>query len=177
MTPISFKTMRDLEYKTELLAMMHALYAEDEAASPVDQSCFPSNIISLIAQPSRGSIVLFREGDALQGYALLIPYWSNEFGGTLLYVDEIYVVAEARNRGIAKSFFKFLDEERPFHAVALALEVSPTNTRARGLYESLGFRDRRNSLLTYRLDQGTGPRGAVPRLAFLGHDFSNRQEG
>ena len=154
MTPISFTMMRDLEYKTELLAMMHALYAEDEAASPVDQSRFASNIISLIAQPSRGTIVLFREGDALRGYALLIPYWSTEFGGTVLYVDEIYVAAEARNRGIAKGFFKFLDEERPFDAVAIALEVSPANARALRLYESLGFRERKNHVLTYRLGEG-----------------------
>jgi hypothetical protein len=33
----------------------------------------------------------------LRGYALLIPYWSNELGGTLLYVDEIFVIPEARN--------------------------------------------------------------------------------
>lgn len=109
---------------------------------------------SLVAQPSRGHIVLFHEGESIQGYAQLIPYWSNEFGGTLLYVDEMFVAADVRNKGIGRSFFKFLDEARPFDAVALALEVSPTNTRARRLYESVGFRDRRNCLLTYRFAEG-----------------------
>src|SRR5579862_9464686 len=108
MTPISFTTMRDLEHKTELLAMMRALYAEDEAASPVDHSRFPVNIVALIAQPSRGQIVLFKEGDLLRGYAFLIPYWSNEFGGTLLHVDEMFVLSGARNRGIGRAFFKYL---------------------------------------------------------------------
>jgi hypothetical protein len=44
----------------------------------------------------------------LLGYALLIPYWSNEFGGVLLFVDELFVLREVRNRGIGHSFFRFL---------------------------------------------------------------------
>jgi len=150
MTIVDFITMNDLNHQAELVAMMSALYAEDEAASPVDQSRFPSSVEFLIAHPSRGRIVLFSERGAICGYALLIPYWSNEFGGTLLFVDEIFVTADARNRGIAKSFFGYLDETRPFDAVALALEVSPGNIRARQLYESLGLTHRRNSVLTYR---------------------------
>ena len=131
--------------------MMRALYAEDKAALPVDQSCFTSNIEFLIAHPSRGHIILFSDAGSPCGYALVIPYWSNEFGGTLLFVDEMFVIPEARNRGIGRSFFKYLHEVRPFEAVGLALEVSPGNKRARRLYESLGFRQRRNSVLTCRL--------------------------
>ena len=56
---------------------------------------------------------------------------------------------DARNRGI----LPYLDEKRPFEAVALALEVSPGNHHARRLYGSLGFRPRRNSTLTRRLGE------------------------
>ena len=45
---------------------------------------------------------------------------------------------DARNRGIGRSFFRNLCKARPFEAIALALEVSPGNHRARRLYESLG---------------------------------------
>ncbi len=159
MTTVDFSTMNNLRHKAELVAMMRALYSEDEAASPVDQSRFPLNIKFLIAQPSRGRIVLFSEGGSLRGYALLIPYWSNEFGGTLLFVDEMFVIAEARNRGIGRSFSRFLDEERPFDAVALSVEVSPSNAGARRLYESLGFSHRTNSVLRYRLTDGGQNKG------------------
>jgi GNAT superfamily N-acetyltransferase len=146
---VVFTTMNELQHKAKLLEMMHALYAEDQAASPVDSSRFSANIGFLVAHPQRGRIVLFRAGDSLCGYALLIPYWSNEFGGTLLFVDEMFVVPEARNKGIGGGFFRFLNDARPFEAVALALEVSPHNAGARRLYESLGFRQRKNSVLTY----------------------------
>ncbi len=151
--------MNDLQQKAEVLDMMRALYSKDQAASPADQSRFPLTIDFLIAQPSRGRIVLFNESGLLRGYGLLIPYWSNEFGGTVLFVDEVFIIPEARERGIGRSFFTFLDEERPFDAVALALEVSPSNTRARRLYESLGFTHRENSVLTYRLTDGSQNNG------------------
>ena len=150
MPTINFTTMKDLRHQPDVLTMMHGLYTEDEAASPVDRSRFPLTIDFFLANPSQGRIVLFEEGLSLRGYALLVPYWSNEFGGPLVVVDELFVTPEARNRGIATSFFRFLGEQKPFDAVALALEVSPGNTRALRLYQSLGFARRHNSLLTYR---------------------------
>jgi ribosomal protein S18 acetylase RimI-like enzyme len=151
--------MSDLKHQTALLAMMRALYTEDEAASPVDQSRFALNVELLVAQPFRGRVVLLIEDATICGYALLIPYWSNEFGGTLLYIDEMFVMPAARGRGIGRRFFRHLDDTRPFDAVALALEVSPSNTRARRLYESLGFDQHRTAFLTRRLSDKLQKKG------------------
>jgi GNAT superfamily N-acetyltransferase len=135
MTTVDFNTMSDLRHQAELVAIMRALYSEDEGGSNVDLSRFPLNIAFLIAHPSRGRIVVFSVVGLLRGYALLIPYWGNEFGGTLLFVDEMFVIPEARNRVIGRSFFRFLEEQRPLDAIAVALEVSPRNTAARRHYE------------------------------------------
>jgi ribosomal protein S18 acetylase RimI-like enzyme len=159
MTTVDFITMNDLKHQEQLVDMMRGLYSEDKGASAVDQSRFPLNIAFLIVQPSRGRIVLFSEAGLLRGYALLIPYWSNELGGTLLFVDEIFVIPEARNKGIGKSFFRSLEEQRPFDAVAISLEVSPSNAAARRLYESLGFSHQNNSVLTYRFADGSQNKG------------------
>ena len=149
---IEFADVTELGLLNVILAMMEALYAEDEAQAPVDQSRFAANIEFLVLNPSQGRFVLFTESGVPIGYALLVPYWSNEFGGTLLYVDELFVVPEARNRGVAHRFFAYVDERRPYGALALALEVSPGNRGARRLYESLGFRLRLNSTFTRRLE-------------------------
>lgn len=145
---IEFRTLTDLHHAAELLPMMQALYREDEPACDVSQDRFPETIRTLVAEPARGRIILFRDASATLGYAIMIPYWSNEYGGTLLFVDEIFVVPEARSRGIGRQFFEFVFRERPFGAVAAAVEVSPANIRARQLYESIGFRVRRNACLT-----------------------------
>lgn len=135
----------------EVIAMMRALFDEDPASEPVDTSRFPATIETLLADPSRGTILLIEERAVTRGYAILVPYWSNEFGGTILYVDELFVMPQARNRGIAHQFFEFLSRTKPFDAIALALEVSPANERAHRLYESIGFWTRRNSTLIRRL--------------------------
>jgi ribosomal protein S18 acetylase RimI-like enzyme len=135
----------------DLLAMMQALFDEDPPSVPVDASRFPATIETLLAEPARGTILLFEAGGRTCGYAILIPYWSNEYGGTILYVDELYVVPQARNRGIARQFFEFLSASKPYDPIALALEVSPANARARRLYESIGFARRRNLTFLRRI--------------------------
>jgi GNAT superfamily N-acetyltransferase len=148
MDTISFCVMTDLEHREEVVAMMRLLYEEDKPASEVDYARFPSTIDYLVSNPCAGKVVLFRSGHKLTGYALLVPYWSNELGGTLLCIDELFVISDCRSRGIGRRFFRYLEQQRPYGPVALALGVSPENHRARRLYESLGFVEQRNATLT-----------------------------
>jgi len=134
--------------------MMDALYAGDPE---IDRTRFPITIQTLLADPARGHIVLIMQQSALCGYALLIPYWSNEFGGSIVFVDELFLKPDARGQGIGRSFFNFISHTKPFNAVAAVLEVSPTNTRARKLYESVGFRQRPNDYLACPLPQKGQP--------------------
>ena len=151
MSRAEYVFMEDMAHSAAVLDMMHRLYAEDATASGVDESLFPQTLHKLLTQPQTGRIVLLCVGGVVQGYALLIPYWSNEYGGSLVYVDELYVMIEARCQGIGKGLFRWLASERPFGAVGIFLEVSPQNRRARRLYEQMGFTDRENRTMTIRL--------------------------
>ena len=107
-----------------------ALYEEDPPHM-TDATKFPRTIQFLLANPTGGTIILFQRQGALCGYAIsLIPFWSNEFGGTLLMVDELFVIPSARSRGIGRAFFDHLHSSRPFDAVAVSLEVSPASKAA-----------------------------------------------
>ena len=151
MDAISFSVMTDLEHRDDVVAMMRSLYEEDRGDFEVDPSRFESGIEHLIKHPSVGKIILFCEGNAVRGYALLVPYWSNEFGGTLLFVDELFVVPVHRGRGIGRSLFRYLERKRQFRPVALGLAVNPGNCRARRLYESLGFTELRITTFLRRI--------------------------
>jgi len=151
MTSVEFVTMIDRRWTPDVLRMMRELYEVDAHDLRVDPAAFPSTIDYLLDNPESGRIVLLTDGRVLHGYALLVSYWSNEWGGIVLLLDELFVDKEFRGRGIAKSFFKYLEQERPFGAVVVALEVSSHNTRARGLYESMGFTDRHLQMMTRRL--------------------------
>jgi GNAT superfamily N-acetyltransferase len=151
MAPIEFVTMTDRQAAPDVLRMMHALYDGGGADAQASFDRFPSTIDRLLTEPSRGRIVLFAQQDGVCGYSILIPYWSNEVGGVLLFVDELFVDATARGQGVAQAFFAFVEQTRPYEAVALALEVAPRNRRARSLYERLGFSDRHHDMMIRRL--------------------------
>jgi GNAT superfamily N-acetyltransferase len=151
MISVEFVTMVDRRWAPEVLRMMRELYEADGHDLRVNPETFPSTIDYLLKDPSRGRIVLLTDGSVLHGYALLVPYWSNEWGGVVLLLDELFVDRAFRGRGMAKAFLKYLEHERPFGAVVVALEVSSGNTRARALYESMGFTDRHLRTMTRRL--------------------------
>lgn len=131
--------------------MMRSLYAEDPAASTVNQALFPQTVRTLVAHPERGRIVLFAEGETIHGYCIVMPFWSNEFGGTLAFIDELFVRPESRGQGLATRFLESIKHERPFDAVAVSLEVSAKNHRARKLYGAMGFTPRTNATMTCRI--------------------------
>ena len=151
MNSVEFVTMIDRRWAPDVLRMMRELYEADGHGLRVNPETFPSTLDYLLADPSRGRIVLLTGGSVLHGYALLVPYWSNEWGGVVLLLDELFVDSKSRGRGIAKAFLQSLERERPYDAVVVALEVSSGNTRARALYESMGFTDRHLQMMTRRL--------------------------
>ena len=128
-----------------LVRMCLALYAEDPGPEPVPAENIKRTLLALREKPMRGrAVVLELEGGA-RGYALLISYWSNELGGDIDIIDEIFVERPYRGRGHATSLIEALSTgTEPFTSkvVALALEVTPDNLRARRLYERLGFEGR-----------------------------------
>jgi GNAT superfamily N-acetyltransferase len=154
---IDFATMTDPRPTADVLRMMHALYDDGGADTQTEKERFPATIDRLLAEPWRGRIVLFMQQGSVCGYAILIPYWSNEFGGVLLFIDELFVEAKMRGQGVAQAFFAFVEQTRPYDAVALALEVAPRNKRARALYERLGFSDRYHGTMVRRLTAADDP--------------------
>jgi GNAT superfamily N-acetyltransferase len=105
----------------------------------------------LATHPESGSVFVFERSGALVGYSILINYWSNEYGGNLLTIDELYTVPEWRGQRIGTSFIHYLIRETVNNFVVLRLEVLPYNRRALRLYESLGFvRSDRDFLMLHK---------------------------
>jgi GNAT superfamily N-acetyltransferase len=129
-----------------------ALNAEDPG-QPVDADQVRRTLSRLRAEPLRGRAVVAQLDGQVVGYALLVSFWSNEYGGEICDIDELYVRPAQRGGGIATELFNAVAEDRslwPTRPVALELEATPDNVRARAFYERLGFAAR-NALLRKRL--------------------------
>ncbi len=127
-----------------IVAMCMALNADDPGPVPVHPRQVRRTLAILRKEPSRGRAVVCDVQGRTAGYALLISFWSNELGGEVCNIDELFIAPEYRRRGLATSLLESLaDGEQslwPVRPAALALEVSPRNRRARSLYKRLGFR-------------------------------------
>lgn len=132
-----------------IVAMCLALNREDPGPRPVEAAQVRRTLQVLREQPSRGRAVVLDDAGRAAGYALLIGYLSNEIGGELCCLDEIYVAPEVRGRGHGSALIQALARGEgpwPKGAVAITLEVTPQNARAVALYERLGFRGHNRGL-------------------------------
>jgi ribosomal protein S18 acetylase RimI-like enzyme len=77
--------------------------------------------------------------------------FSLELAGNDAYLDEIYVVPEARNRGIGRHALQQLNQPLAELGIrALHLEVDQHNHTAQRLYSALGYRKRDRYFLMSR---------------------------
>jgi ribosomal protein S18 acetylase RimI-like enzyme len=123
--------------------MVYQLYREDPGAKQMTPNKVSQTVNQLRNNPNKGRILIFETEGRIVGYAILIFYWSNEYGGDIVHIDELYVKPEHRGRGIAAAFLKQLHRQS-YGAVALELEVTPSNTRALHYYKRLGFKETKN---------------------------------
>lgn len=142
-----FKTS-DSEIVAELI---QNLYQEDPGGKPMSNKKIQNTFDTLLHHPDKGTIIVLENAGEIIGYAILINFWSNEFGGNILNVDELYIKKGLRGKGIGSGFIKYLIEDKFGRCVALQLEVTPGNKKARKLYESLGFKLHKNDTLTFEL--------------------------
>ncbi len=125
----------------ELLPLVAAYHAFEEVESSSEQR--RSSVANLLQDKSLGALWLIRKLDKLIGYVAVCYSYSIEFGGRDAFIDEFYIEAAERGRGIGS---KVLAEVAALlHArgiVALHLEVDGTNDRAKSAYEKAGFSSR-----------------------------------
>src|SRR5689334_20374751 len=114
-----------------IVALCVALMTEDPAAEPVPPAHTERTLRTFRAEPWRGCAVVLELHGMVAGYALLASFWSNELGGEICTVDELYVVPSHRGHGHATSLLQALAAPEqtlwPRRPTLLGLEVTPDN--------------------------------------------------
>lgn len=90
-------------------------------------------------RPEKGEIIVFEQSNELIGYAILVFFWSNEFGGDIIEVDEMVIEQKSRSRGIGPAFFNWLEQGAAYSCVGYALQTSAENEAAKKLSKKMGF--------------------------------------
>jgi ribosomal protein S18 acetylase RimI-like enzyme len=75
----------------------------------------------------------------IAGYVLLSFSYSNECGGMILWIEELYVTPQFSGHGLGRETLKEIEERYADRCVRLRLEVRADNESAIGLYRSEGY--------------------------------------
>ncbi len=142
--PLDISSFSEIE---ELHKMIFHFYAEYDINHSISKESINNTIQYLSAHPENGSIqCIYNQQNILAGYSILIHYWSNEYHGSLLFIDELYIKPAFRGQGLG-SMLLSLATTTYKNIKALVLEVSPSNKRAADLYKKAGFVHNKNSTL------------------------------
>ncbi len=80
---------------------------------------------------------IFEKDGEKVGYALLAKSFSQEAGGIVIWLEEIYILPQFRSLGLGGEFISFLKENQD--CSRLRLELSQANNRAYNAYKKHGF--------------------------------------
>ncbi len=125
--------------KNAYIQMALDFYASGAALAPIPKEYIEKTFDQILAGSPFASAYLFEVDGVISGYALLSHTWSQEAGGEVVWIEELFVLPEKRNLGLGHQFFSFLEETYQGKAKRFRLEVEEENEGAVRLYEKMGF--------------------------------------
>jgi GNAT superfamily N-acetyltransferase len=127
----------NLDEAEELLPLMRA-YCDFYESSPADEGLLEM-ARTLITDPSQGATFIAREGGRAVGFATLDWKWSMLKGARIGFLEDLYVLGDARGRGIADALIGVCaDRCRELGMPAMQWLTQPQNRRAQAVYDRSG---------------------------------------
>ncbi len=137
------------EQEELLLRLARAFHAED--GHPLTERGEAALLLAARGHPMARAW-LVRERDGIVGYTVLGLGFGVEYGGADAFVDDLYLLPEARGRGIGTRVLELLEAHAcTLGLAALFLVVDPENAPALRAYERRGFEGTRWLLMAKQL--------------------------
>ena len=124
----------------DYMAMATEFYQSDAVLHPIPTSHIEQTFEEITTSSLYAEGYLFEYEGKVAGYSLLAKTFSQEAGGMVLWIEELYIRPEYRNKGLGSAFFEYLDSKTKDQIVRIRLEVEEENEKAMALYEKMGYR-------------------------------------
>lgn len=123
--------------KEIFLELTKAFYASDAVLHPIPEENHIKTFNELMRSDEYINCFIFEYDNKSVGYALTAKSFSQECGGFILWIDELFVLPEYRSNGLGTEFFAFLKQRIDSSVARVRLEVEPENKKAMKLYRNL----------------------------------------
>lgn len=144
---INFKKITSSDIDT-IISLMRNFYAIDNY--PIDTEKSKLLFKTFIENESLGKSWLIYHNNEVVGYVILTFIFSFEYGGTIAFLDELYLSEKARGKGIGKAALQFIQTEAlKLKLKIIYLEVEEHNENAQKLYIAHDFAVHHRKLMKY----------------------------
>ncbi len=119
------------------LDLADAFYHSEAVLHPISKKNITAAFDEMVHSDCYLEGYIFEEDNIPAGFGLIAKTFSQEAGGLVIWVEDLFVLPQYRSKGLAAKFFEHLFA---VHAGAkrFRLEVTRDN-RAAALYERMGF--------------------------------------
>lgn len=130
----------ELKDKNEFFAMSNLFYQSKAVIKPNKPKYLNKTLKEIAKDSPYIDGYIYQVNHDLAGYMLLTFSYSNEFGGEVVTIDELYVKDAYQGHGIGSKLLKFV-ENKYQDQKAITLLVNDKNIPAKTLYFKKGFKE------------------------------------
>ncbi len=121
------------------LLFAQSFYSLGAVAHPIPRNHFVTTFDHLMESDTYAKGYIIEHLDKPVGYALTAKTFSQEAGGFVIWIEELFILPAYRGKGLATEFFSFIKRNVEPNIARIRLEVTEDNMNAIHLYERQGF--------------------------------------
>lgn len=135
---MSIRTLQEHDYD-RYMELIDGFYHSSAVLHPVEPKNYDITFTKCVDGDPYTACLVYEDNQCIKGYALLSFTYSNEVGGMVVWVEEVYVPDEYRGQGIGTKLLTYIHDHYAETAKRFRLEVTRGNAGAIKLYESMGY--------------------------------------
>lgn len=125
------------------LKLTKEFYNTDAVSHPIPYEFHERTFDELMRSEDYMEVFILEYNNQPAGYCMIVKTYSQEAGGMVTWIEELYIQKEFRSKGLGKELFRYLEDTKDDTVARLRLEVEADNNIAKNLYAKMGFKELR----------------------------------